>query len=203
MPACVVLLASDEPDTTARIHRALQEVGHQVLVAQDGDETLAVCGSAHPKVVLLHWHAGGHGRELSRQLRPASDAGYNYLIVLLPARTSEEVCAALAAGADACLMPPLTHRELLLQVAAGVRVVELVADLREKGEQLSVAFDRGRDTIRDVVSVCAYCGKIRNSAGYWRTLSEHLAVTSGAQLSHGYCPECFRARGFDRWLDRE
>ena len=49
-------------------------------------------------------------------------------------------------------------------------------------------------TLKGIVPICAYCKKIRTDEGYWKQVEDILAKYTGAQLSHGVCPEC---------LDRE
>lgn len=45
-------------------------------------------------------------------------------------------------------------------------------------------------TLRGLVSVCAYCRKVRNGKGYWEQIEAYVANNSHAQFTHGVCPEC-------------
>src|ERR1035437_2142314 len=45
-------------------------------------------------------------------------------------------------------------------------------------------------TLRGLVSVCAYCRKVRNGKGCWEAIEAYVANNSHAQFTHGVCPEC-------------
>lgn len=49
--------------------------------------------------------------------------------------------------------------------------------------------ENGR-TASDIIPICMYCSKIRNQAGAWQTPVAYLQSLTGADLSHGICPEC-------------
>lgn len=46
-------------------------------------------------------------------------------------------------------------------------------------------------TLRGLLPICASCKKIRDDGGYWQQLESYLRQHSEAELSHGFCPECF------------
>jgi len=70
---------------------------------------------------------------------------------------------------------------LLLQAFMGVNAVValafagLVANLR---------------VLRGLLSICAYCKRIRNETGRWETLETYIERRSEAEFTHGLCPEC-------------
>jgi len=45
-------------------------------------------------------------------------------------------------------------------------------------------------TLRGIVPICARCKKIRDDAGYWRSVESYVTERSYAEFSHGLCPEC-------------
>lgn len=55
--------------------------------------------------------------------------------------------------------------------------------------------------------VCCLCGKVRDDTGTqpghgpWRSLEEYVALRSDAGLSHGFCPDCYRAYRKQQGLD--
>lgn len=46
-------------------------------------------------------------------------------------------------------------------------------------------------TLRGIVPICMHCKKIRDDDGDWNTLENHITQNTHAQLSHGFCPDCF------------
>ena len=45
-------------------------------------------------------------------------------------------------------------------------------------------------TLSGLLPICSACKKIRNDKGYWEHIEEYIAKHSGADFSHGICPEC-------------
>ena len=45
--------------------------------------------------------------------------------------------------------------------------------------------------LRRILPICSYCRRIRDDADYWHTVEGYLSRHTGAQFSHGICPECF------------
>ena len=44
--------------------------------------------------------------------------------------------------------------------------------------------------MRKTKIVCTTCKKIRDDSGYWNNLEQYISEHSGAEFSHGLCPEC-------------
>lgn len=43
-----------------------------------------------------------------------------------------------------------------------------------------------------LLSICAWCKKIRDDKGDWKPIEEYIAERSSAEFTHGACPECFK-----------
>jgi PAS domain S-box-containing protein len=48
--------------------------------------------------------------------------------------------------------------------------------------------------LRGLLRICSTCKKIRNTVGEWEQLEAYIAGHSGADFTHGMCPECARAQ---------
>jgi len=44
--------------------------------------------------------------------------------------------------------------------------------------------------LRQLLPLCAWCGKIRNQEGSWETVERYLGARMNTQVTHGICPEC-------------
>jgi PAS domain S-box-containing protein len=55
----------------------------------------------------------------------------------------------------------------------------------------TAAVDLSR-TLRKLLPLCAWCGRIRNDAGDFEQLEQYLRDHTEATFSHGLCPECAR-----------
>jgi hypothetical protein len=54
--------------------------------------------------------------------------------------------------------------------------------------------------------ICASCKKIRDDKGYWSQIESYISAHSGAQFSHGICPECARKlypNEYDKLFDKQ
>jgi len=59
---------------------------------------------------------------------------------------------------------------------------DLIVELREKINEVK--------DLQGIVPICASCKKIRNDSGYWEQVEKYVQERSGAQFSHGICPDC-------------
>lgn len=65
----------------------------------------------------------------------------------------------------------------------------LISDLRERNRELQTAVDEVRK-LSGLLPICSNCKKIKDDSGYWTKLETFISERSGAQFSHGLCPEC-------------
>ena len=73
---------------------------------------------------------------------------------------------------------------------AELRINErLVGELRDALAQVS--------TLSGFIPICMHCHKMRDDKGFWDRLEKYIGSRTGAQFSHGLCPDC-EARYFER-----
>ncbi|NBU10653.1 MAG: PAS domain S-box protein [Proteobacteria bacterium] len=46
------------------------------------------------------------------------------------------------------------------------------------------------EKLRDLIPVCAWCGRMRGDTGYWQSVNEYFAEHPRISLTHGICKEC-------------
>lgn len=61
-------------------------------------------------------------------------------------------------------------------------ITEIKNELRSKVQELK--------TLKGILSICAFCKKIRNDEGVWQQIEVYISDHSEADFSHAYCPEC-------------
>ena len=117
--AAKVLVVDDEPQILTALSRGLQRVGHEVIVARNGEDGLAAAAAARPDLVLLDLKLPDlDGIEVVRRLRTWTTVP----IVLLSGQGSERArVAALDAGADDFVDKPFSMEELRARVGAMLR----------------------------------------------------------------------------------
>jgi len=47
-------------------------------------------------------------------------------------------------------------------------------------------------TLHGLLPICSYCKKIRDDKGYWNQIESYIQDHSGAEFTHGMCPECLK-----------
>lgn len=61
--------------------------------------------------------------------------------------------------------------------------------LREERDRLQQYIDTVK-VLNGLLPICASCKKIRDDKGYWSQVEIYIAQRSGAQFTHGICPDC-------------
>ena len=115
-----ILVIEDEVKVAAFVRQALEEEGHTVDVAHDGQAGLELAHTADYDLLVLDWLLPGRdGLAVCRALR---DAGHRLPILMLTARDAvEDRVAGLDNGADDYLVKPFALKELLARARALLR----------------------------------------------------------------------------------
>ncbi|MCX8559592.1 response regulator transcription factor [Mycolicibacterium mucogenicum] len=116
-----VLIADDDPVVRDVVRRYLERDGHDVSIARDGNEALALLDSEKVDMAVLDvMMPGPDGLTLCRSMRRGD--GYGMPVILLTALGEEDDrIAGLEAGADDYLTKPFSPRELALRVRSVLR----------------------------------------------------------------------------------
>lgn len=73
------------------------------------------------------------------------------------------------------------------------RIIESEVRMRREKEELITGLRAALaeiKTLKGIVPICSSCKKIRDDKGYWNQLELYLSEHSGAEFSHGICPDC-------------
>jgi len=115
-----ILLIDDEEELLDALGLTLEDAGHTVLRARDGEEGLAIIESDDPDLVVSDVNMPRlDGFSLCRRLRKA---GNMVALILLTSRDSEiDEALGLELGADDYISKPFSNRIVLARVAALLR----------------------------------------------------------------------------------
>jgi len=136
--AALVLVAEDSLVVRTILRRQLEEYGHRVVEAADGEQALERCREHHPDVILLDVEMpklDGHG--VLAVLRESADLADIPVVFLTARATTEDVVEGLRLGAHDYLRKPFEPAELLARVSAAVRVKTLQDQLRQRNVELN------------------------------------------------------------------
>ncbi|MFW5418457.1 response regulator transcription factor [Nocardiopsis sp. CNT-189] len=115
-----ILVVEDEQGIVSFVRRGLESAGHQVLVASDGIDGLAMALASDVELVVLDLGLPGlPGEELLRRLRKRRPSVP--VIVLTAKDAVSDRVANLDAGADDYMVKPFSVNELLARVRARLR----------------------------------------------------------------------------------
>jgi DNA-binding response OmpR family regulator len=107
-----ILVADDEPHIVTALEFLLQRAGHQVLVARDGVEALALAPSSD-LVLLDVMMPVLNGHEVCRAIRRRPEGGRVRIVMLSAKGGQADIDKGLQAGADLYVTKPFSNRELL------------------------------------------------------------------------------------------
>jgi hypothetical protein len=79
--------------------------------------------------------------------------------------------------------PDMHHLWMRIPVVImSVLIVTLIVFLSRKSAEVKL--------LRGLIPICAWCKKLRDDKGYWKSVEEYISAHTGAEFTHGMCPEC-------------
>jgi GAF domain-containing protein len=70
------------------------------------------------------------------------------------------------------------------------RQVMALLELRRVSNRMAEALEKVK-TLHGLLPICAWCKRIRDDQGYWSQVEAYFRAHTGADFTHGICPECF------------
>ncbi len=108
----------------------------------------------------------------------------------------EDLKMVLEAGADDYIAKPIEAALIGVQLAVAERRVEQLelpkaaeADRERYIVELKNATTK-ITALQGLLPICSSCKKIRHDNGYWQQIEDYVGQHSGADFTHGICPEC-------------
>ena len=136
-----VLIAEDDAVSRMILAKAVQKLGHECLVAEDGEKAWELFQKTEGvAVVISDWMMPGvDGPELCRRVRAADSDPYTFFIFLTALGDKEHLLEGMRAGADDYLAKPLDREQLHIRLIAAPRVNSLrrrISELEAKLRKL-------------------------------------------------------------------
>lgn len=193
-----VLVAEDDTVSRTILRRAVERAGHEVVVAEDGEEAWRLY-KADPDVdvVISDWMMPGvDGPELCARIRAEEEGTeqYTFFVFLTALGDRQHLLEGLRTGADDYLAKPLDRDELEARLLSASRVISLhrqLADGRAHLRELNARlFEQAR---HDPLT----------GLGNRLLLNENLetATALAERYGHGYCVVLFDVDFFKRYND--
>jgi DNA-binding response OmpR family regulator len=182
-----VLIADDEAVSRKLLQRYLEKWGHEVMVAEDGQQAWALFQQGDFPIVVTDWMMPKmDGIELIRRIRASDHADYVYTILLTARSQKEDLVEGMEAGADDFIAKPFDRDELRVRLREGERIVSLERDLAERSRALrqdstaNAPADEGRLGPAAVEIVRAIQNPMNELTDYLTALRRELSAVRNA-----------------------
>ncbi|MEM0978046.1 MAG: SpoIIE family protein phosphatase [Pseudomonadota bacterium] len=137
-----VLVVDDSAAQRALTSAHLRRWGFVVSEAENGRDGLCALQNGRFDVVISDWMMPKmDGLELCSRFRAAPIDNYTYFVLVTSKSEKEEIAEGLEAGADDFLTKPFNADELRARLNAGIRIVEMDQEIKEKSREVSDAYD--------------------------------------------------------------
>jgi PleD family two-component response regulator len=173
-----ILIAEDETVSARVLRLLLENEGHEVVVAADGEAAWARYHDEPVRVIISDWTMPGlDGLQLCRKVREHACRDYTYFILLTGADTGREnLRLAMDSGVDDFLSKPVDREVLSMRLRVAERILEYARQIR---------------VLKELLPICMYCKRIRDDGDYWQQVENYIHAHTGSHFSHGICPDCF------------
>jgi len=158
------------------LEAALRKLGHEPLLAEDGERAWHILQTEPVRVVVSDWQMPGlDGLGLCRKIR-ARPGDYVYFMLLTQqAATENNLREATEAGVDDFLGKPVDPGQLWMRLRVAERILGFTTEVRQ---------------LESFLPICGYCKKIRDDQNYWQQIEKYIGTRTGTNFSHGVCPDC-------------
>ena len=135
--AARILMVDDEPANLQVLREALVGLGHQLLVARNGESALELAARAHPHLVLLDIMMPGiDGYETCRRLKADAATADSAVIFLSAMDDTESKVRGLELGAVDYVAKPFKREEVIARVNTHLTLLHLQRELSEANRRM-------------------------------------------------------------------
>ncbi|MCC7381696.1 MAG: diguanylate cyclase [Deltaproteobacteria bacterium] len=132
-----ILIAEEDHASRLLIRKAVEKLGHECVVAEDGTLAWELFQQVRPDLVIGDYSLPPSGGiDLCRNIRMHEGPSYTYFMMLLDFPEKQHAGQALQSGADDYLLKPLDRDELEARFVAAARVMALQHQVRDQKREL-------------------------------------------------------------------
>lgn len=132
-----ILVVDDAKDMQLILRRILTLMGHQVVLADNGQMAWELIQQQHFQLLISDWVMPlMDGPTLCRTIRAAVLPHYVYIILLTGMSGKHSLIQGMEAGADDFATKPIVREELAVRLRAAQRILDLEHSLEEKNRHL-------------------------------------------------------------------
>lgn len=171
-----ILVAEDDHISRKLITTILSNLGHDLIVAENGEEAWRMFQMTPVRLVVSDWLMPKlDGLQLCQKIRDTAAANYTYFILVTAnAAERENYYKAMSVGVDDFLGKPLDRAELEIRLRVAERILKATSRI---------------ESLENVLTICTYTKKIHFPEEGWETIEEFLQKHLGITVSHGVSPD--------------
>jgi two-component system, response regulator PdtaR len=198
-----ILVVEDEAIVGCELAARLEAYGYEVAgVATSAEQALSSAAETSPNLVLIDIHLNGpvDGIEVAERIH----ADLGAAVIFLTAHADEDTLRrAKLVEPFAYLLKPYNERELKISIDVAFYKRQAERDREKLTRQLEKALAEVR-TLRGLIPICAWCGKLRGDNGFWMSVEAYLRSHTDAACTHSICPTCYEKQlASDEPVERE
>jgi two-component system cell cycle response regulator len=191
-----VLLVEDSASSAQYFRQVLERIGLHVDCCRNAEEAIKRFFEPEYDLVLVDYILDGvqSGLAVIRAIRESQ--GPKALTPILAISSFGDTARKveiLRSGANDFVSKPMVAEELEVRVHNLLNTQKLMRRLESQHTAMKHALEEIK-TLKGILPICSYCKKIRDDSGYWSQLETYIHVHSGADFSHGVCPDCMTER---------
>src|SRR5436190_22230510 len=181
-----IIIAEDDALIVEDMKARLESLGYEVSrTTSCAQEAVFLVQGLKPDLVLMDIQLPGEmdGIQAAEQIRPLHVpvvyvTGYCDGPVLERAKLTEPY---------GYVLKPYQTRDLKAAIEIGLYKHRAE---RDRERLLQDAFAKVK-ALTGLLSICAYCKKIKDEVGYWSEIENYIMRHTDASFTHGMCPDCF------------
>ncbi len=172
-----VLIPEDDMIARRVLEASLVKLGHEPVLAQDGEDAWGILQTQPVRVVVSDWQMPRlDGLELCQRIRARAGEYVYFILLTQRAATQENLAVATEAGVDDFLGKPVDPGQLWMRLRVAERILKFTTEVRQ---------------LESFLPICGYCRKVRDDKNYWQQIEQYMNTHGGTSFSHGVCPECY------------
>jgi diguanylate cyclase (GGDEF)-like protein/PAS domain S-box-containing protein len=179
------LVADDDVSSSLALKRILESLGHEVLLAGDGDEAWSLVQEFPIELVITDWVMPRlDGPEFCRRIRRRSGRPYTYVVLITGKGGDEDRLEALDAGADDFLTKPVDARELAARLKIAGRMLTIQDELLNRSLQVERMYAELRchnERLTELATTDELTG-VQNRRKFHEALEKHLGLAARQDL---------------------
>ncbi len=177
-----ILLVDDDPFILESIGKYLDNKGYDVTTAENGEKAIELLKDSVFDLMITDLVMGEiDGIQVLKESKKLNPDVMN--IILTGHGNMESAIDALRLNADDYLVKPCENKELNFRVTSCFEKLELKRKLKD---------------YENILPICCVCKAIRDDTGKepgtgkWVSIGMYLRKKAGIEISHTYCPECYK-----------